>query len=142
MKKVKEYLDSICECIGKSTIELKDNGHYCVHGSWYYYPRYPKKIFPMIKYRKYRKNKSIDTAFIDAGHLIININNETIMVGNMRAGAQWSKYHYLQTYEHIPREEPDENGYYKRSTEEEIIQYIDTYYTKIKNIERDGKVDI
>lgn len=50
-------------------------------------------------------------------------------------GKSVSKYSYLQTYEHIPRGEPDINGYYARSTNEEIIKYIDGYLKIIKEKE-------
>jgi hypothetical protein len=48
-------------------------------------------------------------------------------------GKSVSKYGYLQTYEHIPRGEADENGYYRRSTDEEIIRYLSEYLDKIKS---------
>ena len=51
-------------------------------------------------------------------------------------GKSVSKYGYLQTYEHLPRIEPDENGYYVRSTDEEIIQYIDSFYKIISRKEK------
>jgi len=53
------------------------------------------------------------------------------IVGNIKVLDECSKYHYLQTYEHIPRGEPDKNGYYARSTEEEIIKYLDYYLVKL-----------
>ena len=36
MKKVKEYLDEYLFPIDKSIVQLRDNGHYGVFGSWIY----------------------------------------------------------------------------------------------------------
>ena len=47
-----------------------------------------------------------------------------------------NKYGYLQTYSHLPRIGPDENGYYVRSTDEEVIRYIDSFYKIITRKEK------
>jgi hypothetical protein len=126
LKKVKEYLDKYFEPLDISTIGEKDNGHYCVHGSW---------VFERgDTTAKYDENGSKDFTKIS-----VNINNETIMFKlQMVNGENVGKYSYLQTYKHIPRGEPDINGYYKRSTDDEIIQYIDNM---IKSISREEKIE-
>ena len=48
-------------------------------------------------------------------------------------GKSVSDYGYLQTYEHIPRGLPDKLGYYARSTDEEIIHYLDRFYQQIRD---------
>jgi len=115
MKKVKEYLDkNLIASEGPHSCELKENGHYGVQGHWVY----PKDYDPS----KY------DLELPSRDHMSIIINNETILVGNMSAGGKWSTYNYLQTYEHIPRGKSDDNGYYARSTESEVIKYLDSYF--------------
>jgi len=126
MKKVKEYLDKNLIPIGVSSFELKENGHYCVLGEW----TYPDD---------WRKNSDISDIINKApDHISVNVNNETIIVGNMSVDGVWSRYHFLQTYEYLPRVEPDEYGYYCRSTEEEIIAYIDDFYKRIKARKNEG----
>lgn len=123
MKKVKDYLDKYLISLGNSTCKLKSNGHYEVFGNWLY----PKNWKPtsIDDVTNIYDNKPLD-------HMLIQINNETILVGNMSVDGVWSIYHYFQTYEHIPRGEPDNNGYYTRSTEDEIIFYLNEYYQKMK----------
>ena len=60
------------------------------------------------------------------GTLTVSCNNETMIFRSFKMNplVNIGHYHYLQTYEHITRGEPDENGYYARSTEEEVIKYI------------------
>lgn len=107
MIKVKEWLDT--NFFGSSEAVLKENGHYNV-GGHYYFP-------------KERKDGE--------DYIAVSINNETIIVGNINVKGTKTLYHYLQTYEHLKRGEPDENGYYARSTDEEVIRYINTYYEKL-----------
>lgn len=131
MKKVKKYLDKNLFCTEKSICELKSNGHYGVQGSWVY-PKNYDEIYDKysILIRQGEPNlKSPD-------HICVYINNETIIVGDISVNGIWSKYHYLQTYEHIPRGEADVNGYYQRSTEKEIIKYLDICLKLIKENEK------
>lgn len=107
MIKVKEWLDT--NFFGSGEAVLKENGHYNVGGEY----GFPKE----------RKSGE--------DYISVSINNETIIVGNMNVKGMKNLYNYLQTYEHLERGEPDENGYYKRSTDEEIIRYINTYYEKL-----------
>lgn len=131
MKEVKKYLDSNLFTIGKSSIIKKKNGHYGVCGSWEYPQNYHLHANSSINKWNELSNEERKN-YKAPDHISININNETIIVGNMSVDGEWSKYHYLQTYEHIPRGEADQWGYFARSTEKEIIQYIDSYFKKIK----------
>ena len=57
-----------------------------------------------------------------------SLNNKTLTIDIILDGKLSGLYGYLQTYEHIPRGEPDKWGYYRRSTEEEIIKYLTQFY--------------
>lgn len=106
MIKVKEFLDKEFISHYPSTAEIKKNGQYCVHGSW----SYPTKEWN------------------DDFYIGCLSNNETLVFqGIIRNGKGIGLYGYLQTYLHIPRGEPDNYGYYARSTDEEIIQYLKSY---------------
>jgi hypothetical protein len=119
MIKVKEYLDRYFYSIDKSTSILRKNGHYGVFGDW----SYPKREnMPIDKYGFFTK---------DANYIKCCCNNETIQIFVIINGKSVGLYSYLQTYEHIPRGEPDSHGYYRRSTDEEVIKYIDGYYQQI-----------
>lgn len=135
MIKVKEYLDKYLFQCGECTAELRSNGHYCVHGGW----EYPKGICKSEGERFSRLNK-IDrymTNWKSKDQMSFNINNETISIRMIIInGKSVSKYSYLQTYEHLPRIGPDENGYYVRSTDEEVIKYIDKFYKIISRKEK------
>jgi S-adenosylmethionine hydrolase len=75
--------------------------------------------------------------FIPKDQINISINNETIQFKIIIInGKSVSKYGYLQTYNHLPRIGPDENGYYVRSTEDEVIKYIELYYKIISRKEK------
>lgn len=113
MLKVKEYLDKNFFSNMPSTAVLKEDGHYNVLGNW----GYPKV-----------QNWKKDT-------LWLRCNNETIVLDMVIDGKSVSKYGYLQTYSHLPREQADENGFYAQSTDEEIINYIEMFLTIIKNKE-------
>ena len=125
MKKIKEYLDFICGEDKESVLRLKDNGHYECFGYWVY-----PKNYKGVGLEEWSK-LSEEERTIAPDHMIITINNEKILCGNMSANNEWSIYHYLDVYEHLPRGEPDVNGYYQRSTEEEVIKYLDSYYQEI-----------
>jgi hypothetical protein len=131
MKKVKEFLDKYLYLDGESGCELKENGHYNVFGEWHY----PKNWSFEVSNENFRTNKQ-NNKYKSLDHIYVTINNETIIVGNMSFDGIYSKYHYLQTYDHISRGEPDKNGYYKRSTDEEIIKYIKEFYDKIDIVEK------
>lgn len=119
MIKVKEFLDKEFISHIPSTAELKKNGQYEVHGLW----SYPTKEWS-------------NDFFIRC-----LINNETIVFqGIVKNGESVGKYGYLQTYLHIPRGEPDIHGYYRRSTDEEIIRYIKSYMIDVIREEKIGKI--
>ena len=118
MRKVKEYLDEYFYPEGEISTTERTNGHLGVFGTWIY----PKNWKPVSNEEFYNGKKNSD-------HITLSVNNETILVDRICINGKYcSKYSYLQTYEHIPRGLPDSNGYYKRSTEEEVIRYIDSYY--------------
>jgi hypothetical protein len=67
-------------------------------------------------------------------------NNETLVICYIIVNDESvSKYGYLQTYEHLPRGEADVNGYYQKSTDEEIIRYLNVYFQQIRQIEKNKK---
>lgn len=137
MIKVKEWLDeNLFQAEWNCHAELKSNGHYNVQGSWIY----PKDWKPMDSdaFRGLSPEEREERLKNTPDHMCIQINNETMIVGNMCANNKWSIYNYLQTYEHILRGEPDVNGYYARSTDEEAIRYLDSYLQQIKNNENDN----
>jgi hypothetical protein len=126
MIKVKEYLDKEFRQMwdAKEVVaDLKKNGHYCVHGAWIYphdfeYPPADDRRLGVIDLKD---------------HIGVHINNETILLDRIVIdGVCPGKYGYLQTYEHIPRIGPDKNGYFARSTDEEVIRYIDKFLQHIK----------
>lgn len=102
MIKVKEFLDRNFLSKEKSTSELKKNGHYEIYGSWSY---------PTLDFNS--------KFYIDC-----RCNNETLRINVF---GKKNLYSYFQTYQHIPRGEADINGYYQRSTDAEIIRYIESY---------------
>lgn len=130
MIKVKEYLDKNFYQCEKCSAEIKKNGHYKVFGTW----EYPKGISQSERER-FNNEAKFDPQmknWIAKNQMIFSINNETLFIKAIIINNEAvSKYGYLQTYEHIPRVGPDINGYYARSTDEEIIKYIDEFYQKI-----------
>lgn len=113
MKKVLEYILSN-KCILSNTngysIEKKENGHYGLFGEFGYE----------------RDNITFG----------VSCNNETMIFKCYSKESDLKiksvgHYHYLQTYKHINRGEPDKNGYYKRSTEDEVIKYIKYLQTEM-----------
>ena len=131
MKRVKEFLDKYFEPSDlASTIEEKKDGHYCVHGSWAF-----RRGNTDITYSE----EGVPIWTEDFTTISLNINNETILfMLQMVNGKNVGKYSNLQTYGHIPRGEPDENGYYRRSTEDEVIKYI---FNMIGGFIRDEKLE-
>jgi hypothetical protein len=115
MLKVKEYLDEHFSRVGKCSVEGSG-----VYGSWVYPKGWePIEIGP------------------DVDHISLHINNETMLTDRIYIDGKYvSKYSYLQTYQHIPRGEADGNGYYRRSTDDEVIRYIDSYLQQIKAREK------
>jgi hypothetical protein len=125
MIKVKEYLDLNFKQIGIISADLKKNGQYNIQGNWQY---------PLDYVFNNSIEREIDGRFITQDHIEITINNETIILAKVLInGIFCSKYHYMQTYLHIPRGEADINGYYARSTDDEIIGYIDGFLKIIQN---------
>jgi len=116
MKKVAEFLNSIFGVPENYKCELKSNGHYSVMGHW-----------SVGKPEQVTKNGK---RYWPGATIRINCNNETMTftfardLGLDTCIIPEVSYGYLQTYEHIPRGEPDKNGYYRRSTDEEVIKYI------------------
>jgi len=133
MIKVKEYLDTYFyqDDEDKSTATLKSDGHYNVQGYW----EYPKGIAKSEEKRFKEDNIRDWNSWNPKDQMELSINNETL---NIRMfiidGKSVSKYGYLQTYKHIPRGLPDDNGYYARSTDEEIIKYLESYYNIIARV--------
>lgn len=122
MRKVKEYLDENFHSTESSFNERNPNG---VFGEWSY--PFPENIeYDVPDYEICPKTPK------NIIHCICN--NQTIQFRIMINGKSESIYGYLQTYDHIPRGEPDKNGYYARSTDEEVIKYIKTYKNIIDRI--------
>lgn len=142
MIKVKEYLDANffqSDGYDKSTAELKKNGHYMIFGGW----EYPKDIRKKSEDRWKRENLEDPSMknWIYDDQIWVTCNNETlsinmVIVNGESYGGSPCRYGYLQTYEHISRGEPNECGYYARSTDEEIIKYLDGFLQQIKQIEK------
>lgn len=129
MIKVKEYLDKYLFQCGECSAEIKSNGHYNVLGAW----EYPKDIIKLEQEKFYDNYKN----WKPKDQMSFFINNETISIRMIIInGKSVSKYGYLQTYDHLPRIGPDENGYYVRSTDDEIIKYIDSFYKIITRKEK------
>jgi hypothetical protein len=129
MLKVKQFLDENFFSLEGSTAKLKQNGHYEVHGNWTFpSPDKEEFLFCDIFNGRVRKNS-----------IWCSCNNETIRIRVSINGKYTGLYDYLQTYEHIPRGEPDTNGYYRRSTDEEVIRYITTYVDQIREIQTAGQ---
>jgi hypothetical protein len=123
MLKVKEYLDENFAQEGECAVEGSNNG---VFGCW----KYPKDYKPI-------PNSEWYPGIIYKDHIQLCINNETMQTDRIYIDGKYvSKYSYLQTYQHIPRGKPDANGYYRRSTDEEVIRYIDSYLQQIKEREK------
>lgn len=116
MIKVKEFLDKNFLVVDKSSAYLKKNGHHCVTGSWSY---------PTLE-------------FNDKFYIRCRCNNETLRIDIINPHGKKGIYGYLQTYQHIPRGDADNNGYYLRSTDNEIIKYILSY---IIDLEREKKLN-
>ncbi len=116
MIKVKEYLDKYFHSKEKSTAEIKSNGHYSVHGSW---------IYPEVSEKYYN---DMYQGYLDVNSIWCTCNNETIQIHVIANKKYIGIYGYLQTYAHIPRGDADNHGFYARSTDEEVIKYINMYF--------------
>lgn len=139
MIKVKEYLDKKYYSDGTNTSSLKSDGHYEVHGGW----EYPKGITESesIRFQTESKSNPQMINWVPKNQITCSCNNETLQIRMIIIdGKNVTKYGYLQTYKHISRGEPDKNGYYARSTNEEIIRYLDSYFVRIKSKERNWKL--
>lgn len=127
MINVKEYLDKNFHTI-RSTADIKNNGHHNVQGDWVF-PSPDNQEF----YFDHEANMHLRKNWIGC-----TSNNETLRIDAVIGGRLVGYYGYLQTYEHIPRGEPDSHGYFARSTDEEIIRYIDGFVEMIKSIQVTG----
>ena len=126
MRKVKEYLDKYFFSVGTIETTERSNGHLGVYGCWQYpkdYKSIPHPPAPIISF------------------ISCSCNNETLQIHMNINGKPVGYYGYLQTYEHIPRGLSDSHGYYARSTDEEVIKYIDTYYQQITRKEKLQKLN-
>jgi len=128
MIKVKEYLDEHFKSVIPSTSTIKVNGHYNVQGSWIYPFDYEQTEFIENSEQFYNHLKNLTV-------ISCSCNNETLILRMIVIdGKNVGIYGYLQTYEHLPRGEPDKYGYYMRSTDEEIIKYLNGYYQQINEL--------
>ena len=130
MLKVKEYLDRKFK--GDPDNHISGKG---VFGEWCY---------PHDDNLETNNERFMD-GLPPKDRIVLSINNETIIVARIVINGKFcSKYHYLQTYKHIPRGEPDQHGYYARSTDEEVINYIDGYLQeliKVNKLDRKNKIN-
>lgn len=128
MIKVKKYLDEHFKLMEPSTATLKADGHYSVFGDWIYPFNY-KSWKPTIKNKgQYIRDPNLTV-------ISCSCNNETLLLKmTVIDGESVGIYGYLQTYKHLPRERPDKHGYYEKSTDEEIIKYLDGYYQQINKV--------
>lgn len=134
MRKVKDYLDKYFFPMDEITTEERKNGHLGVFGFW----QYPKDY----KSITYEESKLIDFKnYICPDHIRCFCNNETMTFDISINGKYSGYYGYLQTYAHLPRIGPDEHGYYKRSTDEEVIRYINSFYRIISRKEKLQKLN-
>lgn len=126
---VKRYLDQKFGEDKNSSASKKENGHHEVHGTW-------GKVLSTLP-----KGEQFNGDLSKIYRIEFHVNNETITI-KIIAGENKLKnnhYYYLQTYEHIPRGKPDKNGYYARSTDEEIIKYINTLYEEFLEVYEKNK---
>lgn len=112
MIKVKKYLDENFISTRPVIANLKSDGHYSVHGQWGY-------------------NFDLDSNTGAKNSIWCSCNNETIQINIVIDGKLDGWYGYLQTYKNLHRGKPDRHGYYARSTDEEIIKYIEYFKQKI-----------
>ena len=119
MRKVSTYLDKYFH--QENTTEK--TGKKGVHGSW----SYPNP--EIIQY----KTKYIlgQTLYVPIHKINLFCNNQTINIQVIMYGEFQPTYSYLQTYDHIPRGKPDKNGYYRKSTDDEVIKYVKMFKSKI-----------
>jgi len=143
MYKVMEFLNENLYAKTDSTYELKSNGHYGVFGDW----EYPKGISESenIRIKEHMKTDPTLSKWVSKNRINLSINNETLNInGVIINGENAGIYGYLQTYEHIPRHGPDVNGYYSRSTDEEIINYLESrliYFEEYSYKKRRDKIN-
>ncbi len=128
MKKVILFANRHFTRKSKISFKRKENGHYCASGSYILKTNY--------------------------GRISLNFNNEIVLIQAFAYdfNSPPIKYHdgedacsikplknnhysYLRTYEHLPRGEADKNGYYFRSTEDEVIEYITILLEELKSLE-------
>jgi hypothetical protein len=132
MKKVAEYLDKYFyyKLDGSRSSNINKKGEF---GDWIY-PQNPKMVKTEIPIFIEKDNEMVYTSeFQKTTYTSIRClcNNQTIRFLIKIKGVYQKCYGYLQTYDHIPRGAPDEQGYYARSTDEEVIRYIKIFKNKI-----------
>lgn len=121
MIKVKEFLDENFK--HKETVSyLKTDGHYYVDGAWLYSIKQSKKI-------DYKDTPSKLDNCINC-----NCNDETLNINVIIEGKNVNQYNQFTTSLKIERGEADKFGYYKRSTDEEIINYIKHYLNILNSL--------
>ncbi len=125
MSLIKKYLDDnyqVMDSGTESTCELKSNGHYNISGHWVLV-----HTDDLTDYKTVSKDGQLKFKQC----IRVGINNETIRIDVIANDRTINRYSYLQTYEHIPRGEPDKWGYYARSTEEEVVRYLKGCYDQL-----------
>lgn len=115
MIKVKEFLDENFRH-NETTSSLKENGQYNVYGSW---------IFT-IKQNKKLDFKSTNVFGLD-NCITCRCNNEILHINVIVEGKNITQYNEFTTDLEVERGDPDKFGYFKRSTDSEIIHYIQHY---------------
>ena len=74
-------------------------------------------------------------------NVYVTINNETLQLRcKLNGNYIHTLYGYLQTYKHLPRGKADKNGFYKRSTDEEVIRYIKIYVNKVNKVNKTNEL--
>lgn len=115
MIKVKEFLDTNFK--HKETLStIKENGHFYVHGSWVFTVKQNKKI----------EYKNTNLFGLD-NCITCSCDDETLRINVIVEGRNINQYNEFTTSMDTERGDPDKFGYYERSTDEEIIQYIQHY---------------
>ncbi len=121
MIKVKEFLDNNFKH-KETTAELKNDGHYNVKGAW---------SFRVIQKKKVDFKKDIYT--LDNCISCI-IKDEVLKINIVKEGKNVNQYDMFTTSMDADREETDDFGYYKRSTDDEIINYIQHYMNILNSL--------
>jgi predicted small secreted protein len=116
MIKVKEFLDKNFKH-KETKSRIKSNGHYFVNGSW---------IYNILQTKKLEFKKADKIGYLNNCITCI-CNDEKLQINIIIDGKNVNQYTSFTTSEDVERGEPDEFGYYSRSTDYEIINYIQHY---------------